>query len=89
MHSSTLLYGIVLTLCSTFYNLMLMHLIRSDAFHSIVDGKTKRQTLIAYRVGWFTYMGATLVALIAPIASFALYVLIAGYFLFPRGVDSD
>jgi uncharacterized membrane protein len=89
MHSSTLLYGIVLTLCSTFYNLMLRHLIRSDAFHSIVDAKTKRQTVIAYRVGWFTYLGATLVALVAPIASFALYLLIAGYYLFPRGVDSD
>jgi hypothetical protein len=43
----------------------------------------------AYRVGWAVYGGATLLALLLPVASFAAYVAIAVYYLTPRGVDAD
>ena len=89
MHSSTFLYGLVLTTCSTFYNVMLMHLIRNKQFHANVTEETKKQTVIAYRVGWVTYAGAMLLSLIWPIVSFAAYIGITGYYLFPRGVDAD
>ena len=89
MHSSTLLYGIVLTACSTFYNLMLSHLLSTNAFLADVTAETKRQTVVAYRVGWITYFCAMLISLLWPVASFAAYIGITGYYLFPRGVDAD
>lgn len=89
MRSSTFLYGLTLTGSAIAYNLLLGHLIRSGAFHSNVSEKTIRQTVIAYRVGMTTYIVAMLTSLIAPIVSFALYLLVAGYFLFPRGADAD
>lgn len=88
-HAATFLYGVVLMGCSTCYNVMLIHLIRARAFKPEVGGATIQATVTAYRVGWATYGAATLVALVAPVASFALYILIAGYYLLPRGVDAD
>ncbi len=35
------------------------------------------------------YVGATLVALVLPVVSFALYLFVVAYFLVPRGADSD
>ena len=89
MRSSTFLYGIVLTLCATFYNLMLLHLARRRAFHASVGDETLRATIRAYRVGWVGYTLAMLVALFDPLASFVAYLLIAAYYVIPRGVDSD
>jgi uncharacterized membrane protein len=88
-HAATLLYGIVLSACSTSYNAMLAHIVRSGAFSESVSAKDVAATVMAYRVGWFTYVTATLVALVAPLVSFALYILIALYYLVPRGVDDD
>ncbi len=68
MHSSTFLYGIVLTYTATIYNLLLAYLIRKRAF---------------------LYALSTLLALWMPLASFAAYVLVAVYYLVPRGVDAD
>jgi uncharacterized membrane protein len=82
-------YGAVLTCTATAYNLLLEHLIRSRAFAAQVDAETVRRTRIAYRVGWITYVVAMLTALLSPVASLALYLIISAYFLIPHGADSD
>ncbi|MBV8638448.1 MAG: DUF1211 domain-containing protein [Candidatus Eremiobacteraeota bacterium] len=89
MHTSTFLYGVVLTYCSTVYNLMLAHLIRSRAFRTDISPETVRGTLNAYRTGWTTYVAATLIALVAPLVSFAAYIFVTLYYLIPHGVDRD
>lgn len=89
MHAATFLYGLVLSSCSTFYNLILWHIVRSKAFHESIGAASVAATVRAYRVGWFTYVIAAIVALFVPLLSFALYVAIAGYYLVPRGVDDD
>lgn len=83
------LYGLTLTASATVYNTLLMHLVKSKAFAAGVTAETIRPTIVAFRVGWLTYATATLVAVFWPIASFALYVFIIGYFLVPRGADTD
>jgi TMEM175 potassium channel family protein len=88
-HTATFLYGLVLSACATSYNVIVWHLVRSRAFDESVKPERIKGTVIAYRIGWLTYVGATLVALVFPIASFALYVLIAAYYLVPRGIDDD
>jgi uncharacterized membrane protein len=87
--ASTVLYGVVLSVCATFYYLMLAHLARSNAFAPEVKEETIVSTLRGYRTGWLVYVVATLVGLALPIASFALYLLVVAYFLVPRGADSD
>ncbi|HEV2616740.1 MAG TPA: TMEM175 family protein [Candidatus Acidoferrales bacterium] len=89
MRSSTFLYGLTLTSSGTVYNLMLAHLLRSGALHPNVSKATIRQTVVAYRVGVVTYAVAMLTSLVEPAVSFALYLFVAGYYLFPRGVDAD
>jgi uncharacterized membrane protein len=89
LSASTFLYGLVLSTCATFYNLMLAHLVRSGAFASDLAQPTIAATVRGYRTGWFVYAGATLVALVLPVVSFALYLAIVVYFLVPRGADSD
>lgn len=89
MRPAAFLYGLTLTAAATAYNALLTHLIRSGAFAEGVRRTTVRETVIAYRVGWATYAVATLVALIAPAVSFALYLLVAAYYLVPRGADTD
>ena len=86
---ATFLYGLVLSYCSTIYNLMLAHLIRVRAFAPSVTPQTVAATVRAYRVGWIGYVAATLLALVLPVVSFAAYVAIAAYYLVPRGVDDD
>jgi uncharacterized membrane protein len=86
---ATFLYGLTLTSSATAYNLLLAHLVRSGAFAGDVGAATIRQTIVAYRVGWATYTTAMLVSLVAPVLSFALYLLVAAYYLVPRGVDTD
>ena len=89
LSASTFLYGLVLSTCATFYNLMLAHLVRSEAFEPDIDPATIAATVRGYRTGWVVYLAATLVALVLPVVSFALYLAIVVYFLVPRGADSD
>jgi TMEM175 potassium channel family protein len=89
LRSATLLYGLTLTSAATVYNGLLAHLTRSGAFAPHVRQSTIRQTTVAYRVGWVTYAVATLASLVAPGLSFALYLLVVGYYLIPRGADTD
>jgi uncharacterized membrane protein len=89
LKSSTFLYGLALTCSAIAFNLLLDHLVRTGAFHANIGQATIRQTTIAYRVGLATYVIAMLVSLIEPVVSFALYLLVAGYFSIPRGVDAD
>jgi len=89
MRSSTFLYGLTLTMCSTMYNALLIHITRSRAFASSVSETTIRQTTFAYRVGWVTYVVAMLASLVAPAVSVVLYLLVTAYYLTPRGIDKD
>ena len=89
MKTSTFLYGLALSETATAYNLMLTHLVRSGAFQPNVTQATIRATTTAYRIGWASYATATIVALFAPIAAFAIYLAITAYYLIPRGVDAD
>ena len=88
-HAATFLYGVVLSMCSSAYNLMLRHLVRSQAFDDSGELELHRATVVAYRTGWFTYVLATAVALFLPVVSFAAYIAIALYYVVPRGVDTD
>jgi len=89
MHSSTFLYGLVLSLCAIFYNSMLWHLVAKRSFRAAVTDSTIAATVRAYRVGLVGYVVATLISLVLPVASFGAYLAIAIYYLVPRGVDSD
>lgn len=89
LHVTTFAYGVVLSLSGTAYNVLLMHLIRSHAFAPEVSETAIRQTVVAYRTGWITYIVAMLTALILPVLSFALYIAVTVYYLIPRGLDSD
>jgi uncharacterized membrane protein len=89
MRSTNFLYGLTLTCSATAYNLMLMHLVRSRAFEKRVSEKTIHGTVVAYRVGWATYAAAMFASLAAPILGFALYLLVAAYYLIPHGADAD
>jgi len=89
MHTSTLLYGLVLSYCSIAYNLLLAHLIASGAFVSTLSKERLARTVVAYRVGLGTYIAATLLALAVPLLSFFAYVAITFYYFVPRGVDDD
>ncbi|MBV9102681.1 MAG: DUF1211 domain-containing protein [Candidatus Eremiobacteraeota bacterium] len=89
MKPATFLYGLTLTGCATMYNAMLAHLVRSHAFSSHVPPASIQQTVVAYRTGWITYAAAMVVALLLPVVSVCLYLIIAAYYLVPRGVDTD
>ena len=89
LSASTFFYGVVLTTCATFYNLMLLHLVRANVFEPEVDRSAIDATVRGYRMGWLTYAVATLIALALPLLSFALYLAVVAYFLIPRGADSD
>ena len=86
--ASTFVYGLVLSSCAAFFNLMLWHLARSDAFAPEIDARTIAVTLRGYRLGLIVYVCSALLALVMPVASFAVYVAIVIYFLIPRGADS-
>lgn len=89
LSAPTFLYGVTLSYCSTVYNLLLGHLVRTRAFESSVTGARLRSTTRAYRTGLAGYMLATLLSLVAPLVSFAAFLSIAAYYLIPRGVDAD
>src|ERR1700729_133878 len=86
---STFLYGVVLSACATFFNLMLWHLVRSDAFEPEVSRDAIATTVKGYRIGQMVYIGATLIALVLPLVSFGAYLALVVYFLIPRGADSE
>jgi uncharacterized membrane protein len=83
------LYGLVLSACATFYNLMLGHLVKAAAFSPQVEPAAIAATVRGYRIGWVVYVCATLVALVLPLVSFGAYLAIVIYFFVPRGADSD
>ena len=89
MKASAFLYGLTLSTTATCYNLMLAHLVRTRALHSQVSDASIAATVRAYRTGWVVYGVATLLALVLPVVSFAAYIIIAIYYLVPRGLDSD
>ena len=89
MHSSTFLYGLVLSCCAIFYNVMLEHLVQARAFRPDVSQATIAATVLAYRVGLVGYVLAALLSFALPVASFGAYLAIAIYYLVPRGVDAD
>jgi uncharacterized membrane protein len=87
--ASAFFYGAVLSTCATFYNVMLWHLVHSNAFAAEVEPAAISATVRGYRLGWLTYVAATVIALWLPVLSFALYLAVVAYFLIPRGADSD
>ncbi|MBV9232414.1 MAG: DUF1211 domain-containing protein [Candidatus Eremiobacteraeota bacterium] len=87
--AAAFLYGAVLSACATFYNLMLLHLVRSRSFEPEVTQSTVDETVRGYRVGWVIYVCAMLIALLLPLVSFGLYLVVVLYFLVPRGADAD
>ena len=89
LRSAELLYGLTLFSSATAYNLLLRHLVAAKCFESHVSHKTIHQTVVAYRIAWATYTIAALAAFVVPYLSFALYILVVGYFLVPRGADRD
>ena len=89
LKTAAFFYGLNLTGTATCYNLLLNHLVKRRALQGQVTAETLRQTIRAYRVGWATYATAMLTSLVAPYLAFALYLLIAIYYLVPRGVDTD
>lgn len=89
LKAAAFLYGLTLSTAATAYNIMLMRLVRNRAFSAGVGERFIAGTVRAYRVGWTTYVIATIAALFWPLAAFAAYVLIAVYYLVPRGIDAD
>jgi uncharacterized membrane protein len=80
--SAALAYGITLTITAVFFNLLWRYaawngrLLRADADPREVSGISR-----AYLPGPFMYGGATLVALVSPEASAALYLAVAVFYV--------
>jgi uncharacterized membrane protein len=80
--SAALAYGITLTITALFFNLLWRYaawngrLLRADADPREVSGISR-----AYLPGPFMYGGATLVALVSPEASAALYLAVAVFYV--------
>jgi uncharacterized membrane protein len=89
LRPAAFLYSMTLTSSATAFNLLVWHLTRTHAVDRNIPFATVRQTVVSYRIGLATYFVATLKSLLAPLLSFALYLLVAALFLFPRGVDTD
>ncbi len=84
MPAAAFLYGVVLTACAAFFNLMLANLVRAHAFTPEVDDAAIASAVRGYRRGLIVYAAVTLLALAVPIISFALYLLLVIYFFVPR-----
>ena len=89
MPASAFLYGVVLTACAAFFNLMLTNLVRANAFAQEVGKAAIASAVRGYRLGWIIYAAVTLLALVAPIVSFALYLLLVLYFFVPRRTRAE
>lgn len=82
-------YGLVLTACATFFNLMLASLVRAHAFTAEVGDAAIASAVRGYRLGWIIYAAVTLLALVAPVVSFGLYLLLVIYFFVPRRTRAE
>lgn len=82
-------YGLILTACATFFNLMLHCLVRAHAFTAEVSDAAIGSAVRGYRLGWIVYAAVTVLALAAPVASFGLYLLIVVYFFVPRRTRAE
>lgn len=82
-------YGLILTACATFFNLMLASLVRAHAFTAEVDDAAIATAVRGYRLGWIVYAAVTLLALAAPVVSFGLYLLLVIYFFVPRRTRAE
>jgi uncharacterized membrane protein len=82
-------YGLVLTACATFFNLMLANLVRAHAFTPEVGAAAITSAVRGYRLGWIVYAAVTLLALAAPVVSFGLYLLLVVYFFVPRRTRAE
>ena len=85
--TATFFYGLVLTLASTSYNLMLMHVVKAGLFSQKIGPARISQTVVNYRIGLVIYALAMVISLLAPLVSYLAYILIAVFYLIPRGVD--
>lgn len=89
LRPADVLYGLTLVASAATYNALLQRLISKNAFKEFVTPNAIRETVFAYRVGLTVYTLATIVAFVFPVVSFWLYWAIAGFYLFPRGLDTD
>lgn len=84
---AALAYGITLTLIAIMYNALWWYaatgrrLLRHDADEAVVRGIGR-----SYIIGPVTYLGATLVALVNPLASAALYLAIAVFYVLESSI---
>jgi TMEM175 potassium channel family protein len=89
MPASSFFYGLVLTACAAFFNLMLTNLARSRAFSPEIGDDAIASAVRGYRLGLVVYVAVTLLAIVAPIVSFALYILLVLYFFVPRRTRAE
>jgi uncharacterized membrane protein len=84
---AALAYGITLTMTALLFNVLWRYaatgrrLLRQDADQKVVDGISR-----SYLLGPVIYLAATLVALRNPLASAALYALIALFYVFESSI---
>jgi len=85
--AAALTYGITLTLTATLYNALWWYaaagrrLLRHDADPAVVRGIGR-----SYIIGPVIYLGATLVALVSPLASAGLYLAIATFYVLESSI---
>ena len=85
--AAALAYGVTLTLTAILFNLLWLYaargnrLLRQDADVKVVQGITR-----SYLIGPISFLTATLVALVNPMASAALYVAIALFYVVESSV---
>jgi uncharacterized membrane protein len=89
MPAAAFFYGVVLTACATFFNVMLANLVRARGFAPEVGDAAIRSAVRGYRLGLIVYAAVTLLALVAPIVSFGLYLLLVIYFFVPRRTRAE
>jgi uncharacterized membrane protein len=80
--AAALAYGVTLTCTAVLFNVMWRYaasgrrLLRKDADDRVIEGITR-----SYFLGPISYLAATLVALVSPVASAALYAAIAVFYI--------
>jgi uncharacterized membrane protein len=82
LEPAALTYGATLTITATFFNLLWLYaslggrLLRADADPRVISGISR-----SFLPGPFIYLGATLIALVSPIASVVLFGVIAVFYI--------
>jgi uncharacterized membrane protein len=85
--AATITFGLTLTITAAFFNALWLYasrsrrLLREDADEALVAGITR-----SFRPGVPTYLAATLVGIVSPIASFVLYTLLATFYVVESSV---